>query len=70
MPAVRSVITTLLGRLGRTAIPGIHLQTAKEIRIEAARTSVILDGEVFEAQQGRPIILRLAGPVGFLDLSA
>ena len=46
------------------------LARGDEIRIEAERSSVILDGEIFEASRSRPIVLRRTGPVSFLRLFA
>ncbi len=41
-----------------------------EIRIEGHRSNVILDGEMFEANDDRPIVLRPTAPVPFLRLAA
>ena len=54
------------GRMGG----GVHIAHGDEIRIEGPRSSVILDGELFEAEDGRPIVLRQTRPVPFLRLAA
>jgi hypothetical protein len=58
------------GRLGRYTLTGVHLERGDEIRIEGSRSSVILDGELFEADVDRPIILKPTPPVPFLRLAA
>jgi len=49
---------------------GVHIERGDEIRIEGDRSSVILDGELFEAAHGRPIVLKQTRPVPFLRLAA
>ena len=39
-------------------------------RIEGERSSVILDGELFQADEGRPIVLTSTAPVPFLRLAS
>jgi Diacylglycerol kinase catalytic domain len=71
LPAlVRALVASIRGRLGRTLLAGVHLERGDEIRIEGHRSSVILDGELFEADTGRPIVLRPTPPVPFLRLAA
>jgi len=65
-----ALIAAVRGRLGRGAIRGVHLERGDEIRIQGARSSVILDGETFEANDERPIVLRPTAPVPFLRLAA
>jgi len=67
---VVAFIAALRGRLGRGRIRGVHLERGDEIRIEGGRSSVILDGETFEANDERPIVLRPTAPVPFLRLAA
>jgi len=67
---LRAVIAGLFGKLGRGAMAGVHLQTGDEVRIEGDRSNVILDGELFEATIGHPIVLRHTAPVPFLRLAA
>ena len=49
---------------------GVHLERGDEIRIEGEHSNVILDGEMFEASHGRPIVLKPTRPVPFLRLAA
>lgn len=58
------------GTLGKTPVNGVHFQAGDEIRIEGDRSNVILDGEIFEARTGFPIILTSTAPVPFLRLAA
>jgi diacylglycerol kinase family enzyme len=60
----------IFGRLGRHRMRGVHIERGDEIRIEGHRSNVILDGEMFEAHSGRPIVLRPTAPVPFLRLAA
>lgn len=61
---------SLLGRVGKRKMSGVHLEQGDTIRIEGDRSSVILDGELFEATEGHPIVLRSTQPVPFLRLAA
>jgi hypothetical protein len=63
-------VAAVRGRLGRHRLRGVHFERGDEIRIEGHRSNVILDGEMFEAQAGRPIVLRPTAPVPFLRLAA
>ena len=67
---LRAGLAGLFGRLGRATVSGVHVEAGDEIRIEGERSSVILDGEIFEARPGRPIVLTPTGPVPFLSLAA
>jgi hypothetical protein len=66
--ALRTVYETLLGRLGKKPIKGVHLRMGDHIRIEDDQSGVIMDGEFFMAAPGKPIILRPTQSVRFLDL--
>lgn len=70
MVLVRALIGTLFGGLGGLRMPGVHLERGDEIRIEGDRSSVILDGELFEARTDHPIVLKPTVPVPFLRLAA
>lgn len=71
IPALmRALFAAIRGRLGRNVLSGVHLERGDEIRIEGTRSSVILDGEMFEANDDRPIILKPTAPVPFLRLAA
>ena len=67
---LRALYASIFGTLGHHAVQGIHLEQGDEIRIDSKRSSVVLDGEVFEANTLRPIILRSTAPVPFLRLAA
>ncbi len=58
------------GTLGQHQLAGGPFEQGDEIRIEGERSNVILDGEIFEAKHGRPIILTSTQPVPFLRLAA
>ena len=66
----RMLGATWRGTLGQNDLAGVHFQQGDEIRIEGERSNVILDGEIFEATGGRPIILTSTQPVPFLRLAA
>src|SRR3954470_20211252 len=54
---IRGFVASLLGKLGRSNVPGVHFEQADEITIEGDSSNVILDGETFRAESGRPINL-------------
>ena len=71
LPALlRALFAAVRGTLGRIRLTGVHLERGAEIRIEGNRSSVLLDGELFEADVDRPIVLRPTQPVPFLRLAA
>ncbi|WP_129793392.1 diacylglycerol kinase family protein [Sphingosinicella sp. CPCC 101087] len=71
LPAlIRALVASIRGRLGRISLDGVHIERGEEIRIEGSGSSVLLDGELFEAGHGRPIVLRPTAPVPFLRLAA
>lgn len=67
---VKALLSALVGRLGSARFNGLHLRRGDEIRIEGSRASVILDGELYEAAEGRSIVLTPTAPVSFLSLAA
>ena len=67
---IRALVEAIRGRLGRERLDGVHLERGDEIRIEGDHSSVILDGELFEARSGSPIVLKPTPPVPFLRLAA
>jgi diacylglycerol kinase family enzyme len=69
-PLIRAIWTAFMGKLGNSHVNGIHLQHGDMIRIDSERSSVVLDGEVFEANSMRPIVLRSTAPVPFIRLAA
>ena len=66
----RMLGATWRGTLGQKELDGVHFQQGDEIRIEGERSNVILDGEIFQAKNGAPIILTSTQPVPFLRLAA
>src|SRR3546814_18656166 len=71
LPALfRMLFASLSGQLGKHKLSGIHLERGDMIRIEGDHSSVILDGELFKADEGRPIVLTSPAPVPFLRLAA
>ena len=70
MALLRVIVAALFGRLGRSRMNGVYMERGDEIRIEGDHSSVILDGELFEANAGRPIVLTPTSPVPFLRLAA
>jgi diacylglycerol kinase family enzyme len=67
---LRALFAGLFGRLSQERMSGIHVERGDEIRIEGDHSSVILDGELFKAETGRPIVLKHTAPVPFLRLAA
>ena len=67
---LRAVAASLMGRLGRSKVSGVHFQETDEVQIEGDRSDVILDGETFRAEIGCPIVLRPARPLSFVRLAA
>jgi hypothetical protein len=67
---LRMAAASLMGLLGKHKLDGVHIANGDVIRIDGGRSSVILDGEVFEANEERPIVLRSTAPVPFLKLAA
>jgi diacylglycerol kinase family enzyme len=66
---LRAFVAAIRGKLGGIRLPGVHLERGDEIRIEGDRSNVILDGEIFQAAYGEPIVLRPTPPVPFLRLA-
>jgi len=70
LPALlRLMWASIFKRVGKSQMQGIHLEQGDTIRIEGDHSSVILDGELFEASEGKPIVLRSTQPVPFLRLA-
>jgi hypothetical protein len=67
---LRAFFASLIGRLGRVKMPGVHVEEADEISIEGDHSEVILDGETFRAEIGKPILLRRTNPLSFIRLAA
>ena len=67
---LRAFFASLMGRLGRTKLAGVHVEEADEIAIEGEASQVILDGETFRAGPGKPILLKPAQPLSFVRIAA
>ena len=67
---IRAFFATLLGKLGHSKLRGVHFEESDEISIEGESSKVILDGETFRAEIGRPIFLKLADPLSFVRIAA
>ena len=67
---LRYIAANLAGQLGRSKLRGVHIEEADEISIEGDSSDVILDGEMFRAEIGRPIFLSPASPLSFVRLAA
>lgn len=67
---IRALFAAVMGRLGHSRMAGVHIERGDEIHIEGDHSSVILDGELFEANVGYPIVLKPTAPVPFLRLAA
>jgi hypothetical protein len=67
---LRAFAASLVGRLGRTKLAGVHVEEADEIAIEGEASQVILDGETFRAGVGKPILLKPAQPLSFVRIAA
>ena len=65
-----ALFAAIRGKLGLRTIRGVHLERGDEIRIAGTRSNIILDGEMFEANDDMPIVLRPTAPVHFLRLAA
>ena len=67
---LRAIAASIAGKLGQSKLRGVHFEEADEITIEGESSHVILDGETFRAERGRPINLRPAQPLSFVKLAA
>ena len=67
---IRFCLSVIFGRLGKNRQKGIHLEQGDTIRIEGKNSNVLMDGELFQAQEGHPIVLKSTKPVSFLKLAA
>lgn len=67
---IRGLVKGIAGRLGNDPTGGVHVEEADEISIEGDKSSVILDGETFQASIGSPIHLSRAAPLSFVRLAA
>jgi Diacylglycerol kinase catalytic domain len=70
MSLLRGLAASIAGKLGRSTLRGVHFEEADEITIEGESSNLILDGETFRAEPGRPINLRPAQALSFVKLAA
>ena len=68
--AIRALFASAMGRIGRQSVRGLHYEEASEISIEGEDSHLILDGEMFRTQVGRPIVLSAGQPLSFVRLAA
>ena len=61
---------SLAGKLGASSMRGVHFEESDEISIEGENANLILDGEMFSARIGYPIVLKPAQPLSFVRLAA
>jgi hypothetical protein len=66
----RALAASIVGKLGSSKVRGVHFEEADAITIEGESSHVILDGETFRTEMGRPIHLRPALPMSFVKLAA
>ena len=67
---LRAFFATLAGKLGHSSVRGVHYEESDEISIEGESSKVVLDGETFRAEIGRPIFLKLTQPLSFVRIAA
>jgi hypothetical protein len=67
---LRGLLAALTGGYNGRKMSGIHFEEADEITIKGDKSNVILDGETFSAERGRPIRLQIAQPLSFVRLAA
>ena len=67
---IRALLAKIAGKLGRANVDGVHIKEAHEITIEGESSELILDGETFRTELGRPISLTPAQPLSFVKLAA
>jgi len=67
---IGAIFAHLGGKLGRSHVPGVHFEKAEGLTIESESSNIILDGETFHAERGRPIHLHPAQPLSFVKLAA
>ena len=70
MTLIRAFFASVIGKIGKAHVRGVHFEEADEITIEGESSNVILDGETFRTELGRPIMLSSAQPLSFVKLAA
>ena len=67
---IRAIFAGIVGGYRGQRVRGIHFAEVDEIEIGGDSSSVILDGEVFCTEKGRPIRLKPTEPLSFVKLAA
>ena len=67
---IGAIFAHLGGKLGQSTVRGVHFEKADGLTIESESSNIILDGETFCAEAGRPIHLYPARPLAFVKLAA
>ena len=70
LPMLRTTFAAMRGQLGARGGGGVHLGRGAELSIEGEGSGVILDGALFRARAGEPIVLRTTPALPFLSLAA
>lgn len=70
LPMLRTTLAAMRGQLGARGGGGVHLGRGAELSIEGDGSGVILDGALFRAKAGEPILLRTTPALPFLSLAA
>ncbi|NUQ18429.1 MAG: acylglycerol kinase family protein [Sphingomonas sp.] len=66
----RALLAGLTGGYKGKKMRGIHFEEVDQVTIEGESAHLILDGETFRAESGRPIHLMPAEPLSFVKLAA
>lgn len=66
----RALLAGLTGGYKGRKMPGIHFEEVHQVTIEGESSHLILDGETFRTESGRPIHLMPAQPLSFVKLAA
>jgi hypothetical protein len=66
----RALFAGLTGGYRGKKMAGIHFEEVDQVTIEGESSHLILDGETFRAERGRPIHLMPANPLSFVKLAA
>lgn len=67
---LRALAAGMTGGYKGKKMRGIHFEEVEEVTIHGESSHLILDGETFRAEPGRPIHLRPAHPLSFVKLAA
>jgi hypothetical protein len=67
---LRAILTGLTGGYKGKKMRGMHFEEVDQVTIEGESSHLILDGETFRAETGRPIHLMPAQPLSFVKLAA